>query len=68
MVTKEEQTGAVMTPEEVAKYLKLGRSSCYEALRRGDIPSIRIGHRFLIPVVALERMLSEAKGNAGSQA
>ena len=60
MVTQKEQTGAVMTPGEIAKYLKMGRSACYEALRRGDIPSIRIGHRFLIPKIAIDRMLAEA--------
>ena len=47
---------------ETAKLLGLGRNSCYEAARRGDIPTVIIGRRILVPVAALQRMLSEAKG------
>ena len=32
--------------------------SINEAARRGDIPVIRIGKRFLVPVAAFERLLS----------
>ena len=35
-------------------------NSVYSAARRGDIPTIVIGRRILVPVVALERMLSQA--------
>lgn len=51
---------ATMTVDEVADYLKIGRGTAYEAIRRGEIPAIRIGHRLLVPVVALEKMLIEA--------
>ena len=51
----------VMTvPEAARKYLGLGRSAAYEAARRGEIPTIRIGKRLLVPIVAIERMLAEA--------
>lgn len=43
--------------EEAAQLLGIGRNHCYEAARRGDIPSIRIGRRLLIPRAALDRML-----------
>lgn len=36
----------------------LGRTATYDALRRGDIPSVRIGGRYLIPRQALERLLA----------
>lgn len=42
---------ALMTPNEVWRdYFKgkLGRNAVYEALRRGDIPSTRIGDRIFI--------------------
>lgn len=50
----------VMTVEETAQFLRISRNSVYEALRRGDIPSIRIGRRLIVPRVALERMLEAA--------
>ena len=50
------------TVEEAAKILGLGRSGAYEAARRGDIPTIRIGKRLLVPTAALERMLEVTPG------
>ncbi len=54
-----------LTIEEMSLTLGIGRNSAYEAVKRGDIPSIRIGRRILVPTKALERKLSEAgdKGN-----
>jgi excisionase family DNA binding protein len=46
--------------EEAAKLLGIGRNSSYEAVRRGEIPALRIGHRLLIPRLALERLLATA--------
>ncbi len=43
--------------KDTAKMLGIGRNQAYEAARRGDIPTIRIGKRILVPKVALERML-----------
>jgi excisionase family DNA binding protein len=43
--------------EEAAKLLGIGKASAYEAIRRGDLPSIKIGRRILVPVEALERKL-----------
>ena len=45
---------------ETAKLLGIGRGPAYEAIRRGEIPHIRIGKRILIPLAALERMLMDA--------
>lgn len=47
----------VFTVCEVAKILRLGKISVYQAIARGEIPCIRIGRRILIPRYALERML-----------
>jgi excisionase family DNA binding protein len=49
----------VLTPEETAKLLRIGRNAAYEAIQRGDIPSVRIGRRILVPKLALQRMLGE---------
>ena len=39
--------------EEVASLLGLGRTATYEAARRGQLPSRRLGRRVVIPVPAL---------------
>ena len=52
---------------EAANALGIARSSAYEAARRGEIPTIRIGKRILVPVVALERMLAEAKTKTSNE-
>jgi excisionase family DNA binding protein len=58
--------GDQMTPktvnvEEAGQILGIGRNSAYEAVRRGEIPVIKIGKLLRVPVVALERMLEEAR-------
>ena len=55
-----------MTPktvnvEEAGRMLGIGRNSAYEAVRRGEIPVIKIGKLLRVPVVALERMLEQAR-------
>ena len=42
-----------LTVEEVASLLGLGRTAAYEAARRGQIPSRRLGRRVIVPVPAL---------------
>jgi excisionase family DNA binding protein len=47
-----------LTVEEAGQILGLGRCSAYEAVKVGDIPSLRIGRRLIVPRAALERMLA----------
>jgi excisionase family DNA binding protein len=49
-----------LTVTEAAKALGVSRNKAYEAVRRGEIPTIKIGKRILVPVAALERMLQGA--------
>jgi excisionase family DNA binding protein len=42
---------------EAGKWLGIGRNAAYEAARRGEIPTIKIGRLLRVPVVALERKL-----------
>jgi len=51
----------VFTVEEAAQLLGISRSFAYEAVQRGDIPSMRIGRRILVPKAALQRLLEQAK-------
>lgn len=56
------QRRSTLTVEETAEVLGLSRAFAYEAVNRGEIPSIRIGRRILVPKVALERLLNSADG------
>ena len=47
-----------LTVSEVSRLLNLSRGSTYEAIRRGEIPHIRIGRRILISKKAFERFLN----------
>ena len=46
--------------EEAARLLGLGRSAAYEAARRGELPTRRLGRRPLVPVLALLEWLGAA--------
>jgi excisionase family DNA binding protein len=39
-----------LTVEQTAKLLGIGRSTAYELVRTGDIPSLRLGRRIVVPV------------------
>ena len=45
------------TVTEAAVLLGISRTSAYECVRRGEIPSLTLGRRVVISRVVLERML-----------
>ena len=47
-------------PEAGARYFGLNRCASYEAAKRGDIPTIRIGKRLFVPTAAIEALLEGA--------
>jgi excisionase family DNA binding protein len=51
---------SVFTVEEAAEILRISRDSAYQAAHSGDLPVVRIGRRFVVPRIALERKLSAA--------
>jgi hypothetical protein len=46
-------------PEAGRTYFRLGRNASYDAARRGDIPTIRIGRLLRVPIAAMEARLAE---------
>jgi excisionase family DNA binding protein len=52
-----------LTVEETARLLGVSRSAAYLAVRRGDLPVIKIGRRYVVPRVALERLLDAEHAN-----
>ncbi|MSP76968.1 MAG: DNA-binding protein [Rhodospirillaceae bacterium] len=47
----------IISVDETAKLLDLGRNQVYAAVKRGEIDALRIGKRILILRAPLERML-----------
>jgi excisionase family DNA binding protein len=55
--------GLTMTIEAVARELGISRNTAYECARTGQIPTVRLGRRLLVPRAALENML---RGEGGA--
>jgi excisionase family DNA binding protein len=53
--------------EEAGRWLGISRNSAYEAVKRGEIPTIKIGRLLLVPVAPFERMLGLSV-SAGAEA
>jgi excisionase family DNA binding protein len=49
----------VLTVEESAALCRVGRSAMYEAVRRGEIRTVSLGRRLLVPRAALAELLGE---------
>lgn len=52
-----ETRAKTMSVEEAGRWLGISRNSAYEAVKRGEIPTIKIGRLLLVPVAPFERML-----------
>lgn len=48
----------VITVPEAGRRLGLGRNASYEAARRGQIPTIKIGKLIRVPVKRFERLVN----------
>ncbi len=46
-----------LTVDAVAKFLHVSRASAYQAVHSGEIPSLRVGRRILVPTAALLALL-----------
>lgn len=51
---------ATMTVTQTAAMLGISRSSAYECVRRGVIPSLRLGRRIVVPTTAIDGLLDSA--------
>jgi excisionase family DNA binding protein len=54
----------VATVDEAAKVLRIGRSMAYNAVKSGDIRSIKIGRRLLVPTAAIRELLTQGSDAA----
>lgn len=63
----ESQPKTISVPEAGRVYLGIGRDSSYEAVKRGEIPVIKIGKLLRVPIVAMERLLEQAGTRDGGR-
>jgi len=54
----QQQECRTYTIEEAARLLGVGRNQAYEAAKRGEIPTIKIGKRLLVPRQSFDRILA----------
>ena len=53
-----------LTVEQAAKVLGIGRSTAYELVHTGDIPSLRLGRRIVVPAARLTALLGSVSTEA----
>ncbi len=56
-MVEEGKDQVVLSVEQARRLLGISRNLTYEGVKAGQIPSIRIGRRILIPRAALKRLL-----------
>lgn len=66
MIRGDWKTQDVLSVDELAEVLHVGRRLAYEAVSRGEVPSRRVGRRIVIPVPALRTWLGEASANGST--
>jgi excisionase family DNA binding protein len=49
----------VYSVEEARQLLGVGKNQCYDAIKRGEIPHIKLGAHILIPKAPFHKLLDE---------
>jgi excisionase family DNA binding protein len=57
-------SGLTLTVEQAGRALGIGRNAAYAAVKRGDIPTLKIGGAIRVPAAPLRRMLGLGHGEA----
>jgi excisionase family DNA binding protein len=53
------RTARTVSVQEAAELLGISRNHAFRCVQRGEIPSVRVGRRVLIPASYLDRVLAE---------
>jgi len=56
-ISEARERGAV-TVEQAAALLGIGRTTAYDAARTGELPTVKLGRRIIVPIPALMRLLT----------
>lgn len=54
--TQNQEVKRTVTVEQAASALGISRGAAYAAVQAGELPAFRIGRRWLVPVVELDRL------------
>ena len=63
----QDPSATFLTPKELQHELRIGPATCYRLLKRGAIPSVRVGTSIWIPRTQLEEALG-IHSNLGKEA
>lgn len=53
------RTARTVSVQEAAALLGISRNHAFRCVQRGEIPSVRVGRRVLIPASYIDRVLAE---------
>jgi excisionase family DNA binding protein len=56
---------AFYTVSEAARILRVAPSTLYRVIREGDFPAVRLRTRYVVPAVALDKLLEQATESGG---
>jgi hypothetical protein len=59
-IMEDEGPKTLSVPQAGKRYFDLGKNASYEAARRGDIPTIRVGGKLRAIVAVLDRLVGDA--------
>lgn len=63
MITRPDGERLAIAVEEAAHLLGISRSLAYELCARGELPTIRLGRRLVVPKRALYEMIENVEAN-----
>lgn len=61
-----DQQPLLLSVPDAARLLGVGKTFCWEMVYGGQLPSVRLGRRVLVPRAAIER-LAQGAASAGSE-
>lgn len=53
---------AIVTVEELAAYLRVQKDHAYDLVNTGEVPSVRLGRQFRIPMWGVKQWLARTSG------
>ncbi len=59
VIDEQDHARVTYTVDEVAERLGVGRNAAYDAIKRRELPALRIGRRIVVPRAALDRLLAD---------
>ena len=63
IITRSDEERLAIAVEEAAHLLGISRSLAYELCARGELPTIRLGRRLVVPKRALFAMIENVEAN-----